>query len=513
MNTKKILTIIGGGNFFNVARGVLLFTSFVFFTLDGYGATFHEAVPAEGTAVNFLCNPGAEKQIPAAQTTLSLWNAMTHGRLELSDTVPEDWGVCSDWNLKILWGATDKEAHSGRYSCFLKVLDRLTGKDTDPLRVRIMFGKSNGSGKQAMKPEPEKEYFYSFWVKGDVQEIEVRVFIWSDDEGKKLIWAPALTTSELGAEWKQISGTFKPPANAKRMVVTVRVLKAKAGQSVYVDDAVVGFNSQATRALAEATVNIGKGDKTNASSAPKKLAPRLRVLYLGNSQMEQNQLPMMIKLLSQSAPPDCPRIDFGQVLLGGYGLKKYWEAGEGPKSPRGKIASAKWDYVVFQPSVVDTSEILETYGMLFYEAIKKTGAKTILFATAGQSKKSAPQYIYPESFLKLNDMQMAFRKKHGVIVAPAGCAWIRYLGPNPSEDKLLDLYAPDKAHPGGKGTYIYACMLYAIITGRSPVGLVHDIKVIPIDYVYGKTLSIDPKEAKRMQQAAWDEYLEKCKKK
>jgi hypothetical protein len=67
---------------------------------------------------------------------------------------------------------------------------------------------------------------------------------------------------------------------------------------------------------------------------------------------------------------------------------------------------------------------------------------------------------------------------------------------------ILDLYHPDKGHPGFKGTYIYACLLYACITGLNPEGLAAEFK----DIAGG--IAIAKEEAVKMQKAAWEQYLE-----
>ncbi|MEI6422598.1 MAG: hypothetical protein WCP55_10290, partial [Lentisphaerota bacterium] len=132
--------------------------------------------------------------------------------------------------------------------------------------------------------------------------------------------------------------------------------------------------------------------------------------------------------------------------------------------------------------------------------IRKSGSKTILFATANVTQYYNASFKYPDSFEKLNDMQIAFGKKRGILVAAAGYAWIKYLGPNPSEAQLLDLYHADKGHPGKKGTYIYACLLYACISGLNPAGLTSEFKDIR-DGIF-----IINDEAVKMQKSAWEEY-------
>ena len=145
---------------------------------------------------------------------------------------------------------------------------------------------------------------------------------------------------------------------------------------------------------------------------------------------------------------------------------------------------------------------LETYVPIYDEAIKKVGAKTVLFMTAGVFTD------YPDRTRTWNEMQIGIGRRRGMPVAPGGLTWIRFLGEKPSEAQILDLYAKDKSHPNGKGTYLNACLLYATLTGKSPVGLVSDIAPLPLDYVYGKRLTLAPEEAARMQKAAWEVHRE-----
>jgi hypothetical protein len=229
----------------------------------------------------------------------------------------------------------------------------------------------------------------------------------------------------------------------------------------------------------------------------------LRVLFIGNSQMQCGDLPAMIKAMSESAPADAPRIEPGYALTGGKSLKGQWDLGEGPDSPRGKIAAGTWDQVVIQEIFCAAASEFEEYAAKFDEAVRRAGARPVLFATANVTQHYNPAFRYPDGFRTLNDMQIEFGRKRGIVVAAAGYAWMRYLGPNPTEEEVLALYHRDKGHPGMKGSVIYANLLYAVITGRDP-------RLLPApegDADCGDGRTLTRAEVVRMRAAAWEQSL------
>ncbi len=243
------------------------------------------------------------------------------------------------------------------------------------------------------------------------------------------------------------------------------------------------------------------GADTAAPTSP----PKLKVLFVGNSQMFYYDLPGMIALMADSAPAENPRIEPGRALLGGATLKRHWDGGVAKGTALGMLAAEHWDDVVLQEIFSGKQPEFEEYATKFDTEIRKAGSKTILFATANVTEAYASGYTFPESFQTLNDMQITLGKKLGVPVAAAGYAWMKYLGANPTEEQRLDLYHVDKGHPGPKGTYIYACLLYAVITGKNPEGLISEFPKIRGGVVIPK------EEALKMQHAAWAQYQEGSK--
>lgn len=205
-------------------------------------------------AVNLLDNPSAETQIAAAKCTseINFNYMMNNDFLDIAENVPEGWGAYLNGETKVKWGSSDKEFHSGKYSCFMTLVDPLkSGADHYDC---ILLGKSNGySGDKAIKVETGTSYKYSFWIKGDVEKISLRLFTWNTEKAEKesmkaegLKWNVTVTGT-----WTQIEGTFTPKEGVKKMVFGISIGNAKTGQSIFVDDGVISAVAKTVMAPAK----------------------------------------------------------------------------------------------------------------------------------------------------------------------------------------------------------------------------------------------------------------------
>lgn len=93
----------------------------------------------------------------------------------------------------------------------------------------------------------------------------------------------------------------------------------------------------------------------------------------------------------------------------------------------------------------------------------------------------------PEMTAQLAEAYTIAGNDNNALVIPAGLAFARAISKQPE----LNLYAPDKRHPSLAGTYLASCVVYAALTGRSPVGN---------SYVAG----IDAPTATFLQTVAWE---------
>jgi hypothetical protein len=214
----------------------------------------------------------------------------------------------------------------------------------------------------------------------------------------------------------------------------------------------------------------------------------LRVLLVGNSQCPTIVNSQLLEKLAASDQGGRP-IQVGGCIKGGASLRSHWEVGTDPETARGKIASGSWDCVVLQDIYYVEEATFQPYVRQFHELIKGTGATTVLFGTASILSD------YPRGFERQHRLHLAMGKELGVPIIDASQAYFRYFGDQPSTERLESLFARDRAHPGLWGSYLYACLMYNVLTARSPVGLAAP-DAIPVDI------------AKSLQETAWAQHQE-----
>jgi len=114
------------------------------------------------------------------------------------------------------------------------------------------------------------------------------------------------------------------------------------------------------------------------------------------------------------------------------------------------------------------------------EIVRAKGTRPVFFMSWAYADK-------PEMTAQLAEAYTVAGNENNALVIPAGLAFAKAVGKQPE----LNLYAPDKRHPSLAGTYLATCVVFAALTGRSPVGN---------PYVAG----IDAPTAAFLQNVAWE---------
>jgi hypothetical protein len=214
----------------------------------------------------------------------------------------------------------------------------------------------------------------------------------------------------------------------------------------------------------------------------------IKVLLVGNSQCPTIVKEQLLEKLAASDKGGRP-IKIGGCVKGGASLRSHWDAGTGEGTARGMIAGGSWDFVVLQDIYNVQEPAFQPYARQFHALVKEAGSKTVLFGTASILSD------YPKGFERQHGLHLAMGKELGVPIVDASYAYIRYFGEQPSTERLESLFAKDRAHPGLWGSYLYSCMIYGAMTGRSPVGLAAP-EAIPAEVV------------KTLQDTAWAQHQE-----
>jgi hypothetical protein len=192
-----------------------------------------------------------------------------------------------------------------------------------------------------------------------------------------------------------------------------------------------------------------------------------RVLFIGSSLTFYNDMPDMFAELAVSGGHT---VEVDMSAYGGWTLSDH-AASDNTSSK----LEQHWDYVILQeqsviPSITDerTEKMYPAVRLLYS---KVSGGALILFMTWGRRDG-----LFDAGFSNFSDMQAQIQAGYteignelGVVVAPVGVAWQDVIQQNPQ----VTLWHTDGVHPSKEGSYLAACVFYAVIFQQSPEGLAY----------------------------------------
>jgi hypothetical protein len=205
-----------------------------------------------------------------------------------------------------------------------------------------------------------------------------------------------------------------------------------------------------------------------------------RVLFIGNSLTEGNDLPLIVEALAREGRRP---LAVEAVTYGGAALEDHWSRGT-----QERIA-AGFRFVVLQqgPSALPESRAnLREWTRRFAAVIRQNAGRTALYMVW-------PESYRPQAFPDVSaSYRLAAEDVEGILL-PAGDAWVAAW----REDPGLRLYGPDGFHPTLLGSYLAALAIYGGLTGASPVGLPSRLQLRN-----GQRVEVAPREAAIAQAAA-----------
>ena len=193
-----------------------------------------------------------------------------------------------------------------------------------------------------------------------------------------------------------------------------------------------------------------------------------RILFIGNSYTSVNDLPGTFTKLAKSGGH---RVETGMSAQGGWFLSDHVNSPE----TLDQIKSSKWNFVVLQEqSMAPASEQVRSTQMVpavrtLVKKVKEAGAVPILFITWAHRDGWPDNGMssYESMQTGINDGCQAVGQELNLRMAPVGFAWWETRRQNPE----LNLWQEDGSHPNEQGTYLAACVFYAVIYRENPEGL------------------------------------------
>ena len=185
------------------------------------------------------------------------------------------------------------------------------------------------------------------------------------------------------------------------------------------------------------------------------MANSLNVLFIGNSFTARNDVPGLIAKLAAAKGHE---LRHRLIQAGGASLRAHWNAGEAAKA----IQTGGYDFVVLQEqSTLPAKNAARMHEnvRLFDEAITAAGLKTMLYMT--WARRHAP-----ESQAAITDAYETIGRELEATVVPVGTVWERFL----AKHEQPVLHDRDASHPTLAGSYLAACVFFAVMFQESPVG-------------------------------------------
>ena len=201
-----------------------------------------------------------------------------------------------------------------------------------------------------------------------------------------------------------------------------------------------------------------------------------KILWIGNSYTGTNNLPSMFYNLALSGGDT---IIYDSNTPGGMTFLGHTTNA----ATLQKIAANTWDFVILQAQSQEPSfppwqveEQTYPYATVLDSLIRLSNscAETVFYMTWGRKYGDAQNCaIYPPicTFDGMNNRLWESYKEmaddNRGIVSPAGIAWKR----SRNADSTINLWSGDNSHPSVAGSYLTACVFYATLLRKNPVGL------------------------------------------
>ena len=215
----------------------------------------------------------------------------------------------------------------------------------------------------------------------------------------------------------------------------------------------------------------------------------IKILFIGDSLTHYNEMPQIFAALCKAAGK---KVIADRQTKGGTGIAMLREDPVLWKTVSDKIASDKWDIIVYQPNRNNPvmPEFFPYYPWKEYSAakdlvdlIKAAGAIPLQYSSFGVNKGYVTRSGYTKKMSRVEHTNLV--TAYNAAVADMLGSKVVYTGVTfnsaLASDSKLGLYHTDNSHPSPAGSYLIAADFFTVIFGESPAN---------IDYNYSLDASL-----------------------
>jgi hypothetical protein len=220
-----------------------------------------------------------------------------------------------------------------------------------------------------------------------------------------------------------------------------------------------------------------------------------RLLFVGNSHTYVNQIPLTVRNMAESGghPASCE-----QSAVGGYRLEQHALL----PATLDLVARGGWTWVILQEQSQVPAIDYWRFGSMYPACrvldslLRAAGSRTMLYLTWGWRDGGTQTYgghsspPFADYFEMQDSVTVAYQvigAELGAAIAPVGEAWRRAR----ENDSAIALWQADACHATPLGSYLAACVFYAVVFGEPPSGRWYPGDVLP-------------EEASLCQRLAWE---------
>lgn len=217
------------------------------------------------------------------------------------------------------------------------------------------------------------------------------------------------------------------------------------------------------------------------------LPDNARILFIGNSLTDSNNLPLMVQAIAAQAGKS---LVADAITMGGASLEDHYVQ----QTAHAALANGGYQWVIMQqgPSSLPGSQShLLRWASRFDPLIRAGGARPALYMVWPEADRSS---VFVDVF---NSYSNAAQAINGMFI-PAGEAWREAWRVYPD----LPLYGGDHFHPSTLGSYAAGLSIFAELYQQSPAGL-----PLRLQLGNGVVIDFDQGQARTVQAAAWHTHL------